>query len=413
MQPPNLNDPMFDRSDDYFKIEDVVDLSSIDNIPNSTRELCAEIDFAEPLSPPPSLDPSELIDIQTPLPVPLRRSNATADLSTAVELSIAASKRDSNIVDTLLGRVRANSFVEAIGLYHELTIRHFKDTAFNEISTKLFATNQISVHINELLKDIPLDKRSEKMFNMASDHMAKTRAKVLMTQARRAADLAKNDVNYKLIYDETQPLINNAISNVVDTYKAMSDDSLRCALIIRLNATLFIFPETPIPSFPIEEIIRERGIKDVEGLKAARREFQSEEVEAIGQVYEKFVNDTTTKAKRNIEFALLRFHLTESRQSSLLSFFRHICEPTMWANLLMFAAVQLIQEEKIDLLASILHAIVEVKNQYSVEDQPKVESMVVQAIVLATKKGRIDLAEQFFTLVPHRKEEILQTIAQG
>ncbi len=397
MEPPSgRTAPRYDNFDLFNVADEIVDLSGDDPAPRLLTDLLVE--FAAPVAPP-DIDSSQLTVV--------KRSNSSADLSADVELSMASSLRDSKSVDTILQLLRENSFAQAIEIYHTLTLRHFKDTAFNVITSKLFESLQYSTHINELLKDMPLDKKDEKMFNMASDHLDRTRTFIRAAHQKTAVE-SMDDFNR--VYNNTKPLINSGIENTVNIYKILTHDSLRCALIMRMYVTIFLFPPLPIRKFPLEAVMASGTLK-IEELKEARKNFQTMINQIVNQCNQ-FIQETTSTAKRKIEFDLLRFHLEKSSATSLISFFKHTCESTIRPSLLMFAADQLIKNAKIDHLPSILEAVVEVKDQYSLEDQPKVEAMIVQAIVLAAKNNRIDLAEQFFTLVPHRRQEIINIIAQ-
>lgn len=402
---------------------------------NEARALAAEIDNVEPVAPPSSFEDIENstepaprsfndlvaavepvgdgVDLSAPSPfrTPIRRSQASADLSSEVQTACDKSKRESIIVDNILVHLNSNDFKNAINLYHELTISSFKKTAFNTITNKLCQEGEIANHFAELSKNIPADFKDEKIFNISSDDIstANNFAKVVLNKLYDKQLSAEE--KYKEKYEVIKPLINNTINNTLAIYTLLNNDSLRCALIFRLYTFIYTFPEAPLPKFPVQQYI-DSGIRTLDALKEMRKEHDVT-VAGLAKIYRDFENETISMLKNKIETYLLKFHLTEEKHEALISFLKNVCSPEHKANFLMFSAIELIGKGKIEAFPYILQGIYEVRHQYSVEVRPNVENMIVQAIVLVTKKDRKDLAEEFFKLVPHKKDEILTLLAVG
>lgn len=383
----------------FFSLEpdNVVEISG--PLPRTLQNL---VEFAEPCPPPE--DQQEKRSENTMI----KRCPASLDLSSTVEKTRNESFRESKSVDTILQLLRANSYVKAIEIYHALTIRHFKNTAFKVIANKLFESQQISIYISELIKDLAIDKRDEKIFEIASEHIEISRN---LIKAKQEKIQVVTEEDFKSAFHETSPLANTVIHNIVGLYKVINNDSLRCALLMRMNASIFIFREIPVPRFPIDAI-RKMGIPNRKDLEEARKNFQISLTPLI-QACRAFMDEKTINAKTHIEKDLLSFHIEAGEVASLDFFFKNTCEPKHIVCLLPIALDELIQKGRINLLPLIMQMIIEMRDRFAVNDRPHIEEKIASAVIFAYGKGEIALAEKYAQLIPAKNDEILKRISRS
>ncbi|MFN4175307.1 MAG: hypothetical protein ACK4HV_09420, partial [Parachlamydiaceae bacterium] len=330
MEPPvGYNAPRYDHS--HFYAAAAAELADIPENDSSTRTLLNLVEFAEPLAAPEPEPKRQEAD-------KIKRCPASADLSSIVDHVRNESLRESKSVDEILQHLRSNQFAQAIEIYQSLFIPHFKNIAFKTISNKLFESEQIALFINALLKDLPLDKRDEKIFEMASEHIELSRGLIKAKQERFNVQELEG---FKSAFRDTAFIAEKAIRNTVNLYKLLTHDSLRCALIKRLYASIFLFREIPIPKFPIEDLLK-AGVTDKKDLEKERRSFQDNLFLFIKKC-ETFMTDSISSAKSHIENELLNFHLKSGNEASLIFFFKNTCQSHTRIHLQLFALDRHIQ----------------------------------------------------------------------
>ena len=138
----------------------------------------------------------------------------------------------------------------------------------------------------------------------------------------------------------------------------------------------------------------------------SRKLYQQQTEDACKPLYQ-FMEAETARIKDEIINHIIVFHVTLNDLNSLIAIITKLFSPDMFPKVILRIAEISLERNAIQAFQEILPCILRMKDQYKVEDQPKVDAALVRGAVLAIKSGNLPFASEIMALIPGRKEEII------
>lgn len=354
-------------------------------------------------------------------------------------------------------------FASMMALFSQFTIDKYKIDAIDLIIYRLVKFNDID-HLIEFISPFPETKRNSLLLQAANDIIYEARQDADCIWRGMQSSLQQYIDNY----NKTKHVLENAIKIVFGIYPLINDVCVKFSFIQMLNSSAIHFPEIPVIPFPVFYIASRvpeyrlsqeyntllegsrqkyqayvaQKTKDLfSGLDArimtyqeylkiesedaqnpaanaalalrviidkythSRREYQKQTEDSTKPIHQ-FKEAETVRIKEEIVNYVIAFHIEQSDIKTLLSLISMLFSVNMLPRVLLRAAEISIEKRNSSVFQAVFGEIIRFKDQYPLDDRPKVDAVIIRGTALAIKSNNLAFAEEIMKLIPGKIGEI-------